>query len=228
MDRRFWSACLIAFSMALNVASPAHAQAGPYDRAKALALAANIEGVKIGMPIEQARQVLSSAGYVTPPKPTVAGGRYAGRAVPPPCSSGQPPVEELRYTFPNVPSHFRELRLKYDCASQRVVNLSINLAEAFVQKPGAPFPTVEGAPMFPQAKRVYEELCGSFAQPDARELNGPRELNASLRCIVTINSAFAAMTKVENGVHYLSSVNVGLQGSNLYGYSRALSGVSVR
>ncbi len=61
---------LIALIMLAGSHSPAMAQAGPYDQAKSLTLAADIEGVRIDMPLADARTRLASAGYVTPPAPT--------------------------------------------------------------------------------------------------------------------------------------------------------------
>ncbi len=138
-------------------------------------------------------------------------------------------MEELRYTYPDVPRDFRELVLRYDCASQRVVSVSIRLAEGHVQSPGSPPPTVESVPMFAEARVAYESLCGPYVaarapQTHVRELAGPVELNARLRCIVTQNQAFAEMARLDGGVHYLTSVNVGLTGPNLFTYARDLVG----
>lgn len=233
MSKHFCRLGLAGLAMLAGSCPQAHAQAGPYDQAKALTLAADIAGVRIEMPLSEARTRLASGGYVTPPTPTVAGGRYAGRALPPPCGPGRPPVEELRYTFPDVPRDYRELVLRYDCASQRVTTVSLRLAEGHVQSPGRPPPTVESAPKFAEARAIYEELCGDYVaarapQTHARELEGPRELDARLRCIVTQNQAFAAMTRVDGGVHYTTSVNVGLTGPNLFVYARDLAGRAVR
>jgi hypothetical protein len=110
MSKHLWSNVLIGLIIVMG--SRVHAQAGPYDQAKAQALAGDIEGVKLGMPLAEARQRLTGAGYVTPPRPS-GGVSARGRAIAPPCSPQKPPVEEERYHYPNVPRDHRELILQY-------------------------------------------------------------------------------------------------------------------
>ncbi len=221
-------AIVLASLIALDNVAPAYAQSGPYDRAKAIVLASSIEGVKIQMPLSEAQEVLAAAGYVTPPQPTAGQGRYAGRPIPPLCSPGRPPIEGLVYNVPSVPRDYRELKLKYACASMRVVSVNLVRKENLVRTAGTPQPPMTSAALYPEAKAAYEEICGPFVPPvsgqtQSRELSGPPELYARLACNANYAQAAGSISRIDGGAAFKASTTLGVIGGAIFGYSRELS-----
>ncbi len=93
---------------------------------------------------------------------------------------------------------------------------------------GTPQPSMTSAALYPEAKAAYEEICGPFVPPasgqtQSREQAGPSELYARLACNANYAQASGSISKIDGGAAYKASINFGLTGGAIFGYTRALS-----
>ncbi len=139
------------------VAVPVVAQAAPQDRIPAMVLAADIEGVKIGMTRDEATAKLVGRGYVAKPDPQPGAGRGGvgrGTAL---CSGSSNTASRDFSQQPSGGRLYANLQIVYRCGDLKVTQIERKLHTGDNKISGTT--PVTSLPHYAEVASVYETLC---------------------------------------------------------------------
>jgi len=149
---------LVALGLAALAVAPVLARATPQDRIPALVMAADIEGVKLGMTRDEATVILVGRGYAAKPESQPGPGRGGTARVPGPLCSD--PTKTGSREFSQAPSGGRlyaNVQIAYQCSDLTVTQIERKAHTGDERVTGTT--PVTALPHYDEVAPVYETLC---------------------------------------------------------------------